>query len=502
MTVPGVRGTLIARNALLNLTALVIPLVIALVALPIMIHGLGTERFGVLAIVWMVLTYVAELGFGPTTQRYAAEALGGGRSHELGAIIWTTARLQVAVGAAEGLALAAITPWLVTSVLNIPPAMTSEARNCFFVLAAAIPLLGLAKSFRGLVEAAQRFDLALAVHLPLTAGSYVVAAVGAARGWSLLAVFGVILIARLISVPANFMMARRALPDISFKPTAHGAGLRELVTFAGWVSLSGLLSPLLVYIDRFIVGALLTMSAVTFYAAPYELVARLVLIPGSILGALYPAFSQLAGQRDREQAEQLAARSVNLMVVLLGPVIILARAGARDGLPLWLGPEYAVQSAAALQILAVGVLVNAAAHVPFGLLQSIARPDVPARFHLIELPIHIIVAWVLISRFGITGAAAAWTGRTMLDAGLLFAAASRMKVLRAPALSEANLPTTLAILTAAGAAAILAAAFIVSPGARITLAAAVVGVTAALLWFVAVPVGERLRITTFLRPGA
>src|SRR5205085_292178 len=104
---------------------------------------------------------------------------------------------------------------------------------------------------------------------------------------------------KLVSVPAYFAAARRALPGISLRRTGGNVKLREVTTFAGWVAISGIISPLLVYVDRFMVGVLLSMAAVTYYAAPFEIVARLVLLPAGIVGALYPAFSQLSGQGER-----------------------------------------------------------------------------------------------------------------------------------------------------------------------------------------------------------
>lgn len=497
---PPIRGAHVARNALLNLAGLGIPLFVALVTLPVMIRGLGAERFGVLAIAWMFLTYLSELGFGSTTTRYAAEAIGAGRADELAGIAWTTAGLQAVVGAVEGLALAAATPWLIGSVLNVPAALAAEARGCLYLLAAAIPLLGLGKSFRGLVEAAQRFDLALIVHLPITAATYALAAIGAALGWPLPAVFGIIVAARIATLPGYLIAARRALPGLSLRPAAHRHGLRELSTFAGWVAVSTVVSPLLVYLDRFMVGVLLSMTAVTFYAAPYEVVARLVLIPAAIVGALYPAFSQLSGGRHRDHAETLAARSVTLVVVVLGPILVLLLAGAHDGLTLWLGEEYAARSGLALQILAVGVLANAVAHVPFGLLQSMGRPDLPARLHLIELPVQLGAAWILVSRFGITGAALAWTGRMLLDAALLFMVAARTGVLRRRALFEDRLPTALVVLAVAGSAAVLAAAFLAAGSARIVAACALAAAAGVVLWRLAVPEADRHRLAALLRP--
>ncbi|MBW3554317.1 MAG: flippase [Gemmatimonadetes bacterium] len=498
---PRVRGHPVAVSAALNLAGLVAPLLVAFVTLPILIDGLGDARFGVLAIAWMVLTYLSELGLGSTTTRYAAEAVGAGRTSELGAIAWTTAGLQLGIGVVEGVALALATPWLVGSVLNISPELEGAARASLWLLAAAIPIAGLGKSFRGLLEAAQRFDLALLVHLPATAAGYVLAAVAAQLGWPLPWVFGLIVLSRASAFPAYLIAARRALPGVSLRPRWLGGRLREMLGFAGWASVSTIVSPLLVYLDRFMVGALLSMTAVAYYAAPYEVVARLALVPAGLVGALYPAFSQLSGERSRADAETLAARSVNVLMVLLAPVLVLILGGAADGLTLWLGPEYARHSALALQILAFGVLANAAAHVPFGLLQGMGRPDLPARLHLLELPLQVILAWVLVSRYGIPGAALAWTLRILLDTALLFGTAARIGVLRPGAFLRTPLPRTLGITAAAGGAALLAAGGLGGSGARLAAAAGISAVAAVMLLATGTTTADRRRLLGLVRPG-
>ena len=94
----------------------------------------------------------------------------------------------------------------------------------------------------------------------------------------------------------------------------------------------------------------------------------------------------------------------------------------------WLDPEAIPEIVLALQILAPGVLANSLAFVPFSVLQGLGRADVTGKLHLLELPVHVAVAWFCISRWGIVGAAGAWSVRTVLDAGLLFFAAHRLSV--------------------------------------------------------------------------
>jgi len=83
------------------------------------------------------------------------------------------------------------------------------------------------------------------------------------------------------------------------------------------------------------------------------------------------------------------------------------------------------ESSLVFQILAWGVLINSLAQIPLALLQGMERPDLPAKFHLGEVPFYVAAAWLLVHLWGIKGAALAWTLRVALDALLLFGAVSR-----------------------------------------------------------------------------
>jgi O-antigen/teichoic acid export membrane protein len=86
-----------------------------------------------------------------------------------------------------------------------------------------------------------------------------------------------------------------------------------------------------------------------------------------------------------------------------------------DGLRLWLGADFAAHSFRVLQWIAIGVLVNCVAQVPFSAIQGIGRPDITAKLHLLELPLYVALLWVLLRRWGIEGAALAWTLRVTVD---------------------------------------------------------------------------------------
>lgn len=69
------RGSLLARNAYINLIGQILPILVAIFAIPLLIKVLGTERFGVLALAWVVMGDFGlfDFGMGLATTKFVAE---------------------------------------------------------------------------------------------------------------------------------------------------------------------------------------------------------------------------------------------------------------------------------------------------------------------------------------------------------------------------------------------------------------------------------------------
>lgn len=423
-----VGGQTLARNTLLNFAARVISLLVAVVAMPYVIRHLGPDRFGLLSMVWIVVGYFAlfDLGIGPATTKFVAELLGKGETEKLPELVWTALTSQVCFGLVAGILLAVATPLLVEHVLRIPIALHSEARAVFLILALAFPIDFANGSFQGVLMAMQRFDYVNAVAIPSSILTYLVPVVALALGFGLPAiVFGLVL-ARLTAVAVLFALDVHLYPSLAQRIRFNRRLARSLVGYGGWVTISGAVGPILVYFDRFLIGGLISIAAVGFYQPPYMISTKLWILPTSLMTTLFPAFSASAGRGDLEWIRNALIRSVKFLLLLVGPVAIILIFFAHTILSLWLGATYAAEGTVALQILAVGVLVNSLAQAPYHLLLGIGRPDITAKFHLAELPLHIVLAWILVSRFGLAGAALVWTVRVSIDFMLLTIAACRV----------------------------------------------------------------------------
>src|ERR1700688_1884482 len=95
-------GRLLPRNTLWNLLGNGAPMIVAVVCIPILIRGLGKDRFGVLTLAWALIGYASlfELGLGRALTQLVAKKLGAEEEKEIPALAWTSLLLMMLLGVA------------------------------------------------------------------------------------------------------------------------------------------------------------------------------------------------------------------------------------------------------------------------------------------------------------------------------------------------------------------------------------------------------------------
>jgi len=446
-------GVRLARNTAFNFAGQVLPLLGGVALIPYIVRGLGPDRFGVLGIIWVVFGYftLMDLGLGRATTKFLAEWLVKEDAGRISEMIWSSIILQVGLGLAGGAIIAAATPVLVGRVLKTPPLLVAEVRTAFYILAATLPAVLAMNGMRAVLEGCQRFDITNLLRVPSSALAFVIPAVAIAAGLRLPGVVLCMGISRLAFTLVHGFYCVRVLPCLKTLPTIRSSVVSLLLSFGGWVTASNAINPLLVSMDRFLIGSLLGMALVGYYTAPFEAVTKLWMIPASLMTTVYPAASALGVGRMKE-LQTLYTRSIKYILCGLAPVSLILVLFARPIIGAWLGPAFVAKSAVPLQILAVGVSVNCLAHVPYCFLQSLGRPDAAAKLFVCELVPYALLAWWMIERHGISGAAAAWSIRVAVEVALLLWIARRAFSLSALRAIDRRMGTALAALAVFGAA--------------------------------------------------
>jgi O-antigen/teichoic acid export membrane protein len=474
---------MIARNALLSLLGHAAPLLAALLFVPPLVARLGADRFGFLALAWVLVGYLSllDLGLGRALTRLVAERSARLTDAGLPALSHTALSLTFVLGGLAGALLYAAAVPVAERLLRVPVALQSEATQALRILAFYLPFVTMTAALRGILEGGQRFGWVNAIRIPL--GILTFAAPLVATEWSstLPALVLALAVPRLAAALAHWLVCRRIAPALTGFTWPRRASSRELLSYGGWITVSNIVGPLMVYADRFLIGAAVAMSAVAYYTAPYEVVTRLWLVPAAVTAVLFPAMSSAAPER----LALLYRAGIKVVLGIVFPIALLLITFAAEGLELWLGERFAVEGARVAQLLCLGAAVNCAAYVPFTLLQARGHAALTAKTHLVELPLYIALLALAVAAWGIEGAAFAWCLRSIADASALFIIVRRVRGC-AWGFSTAQLATMAAALVALGAA-MAPATF----GAKALYAGAALIVFVALAWRVLLDDAER-----------
>lgn len=437
-----------ALHTLYNACGLGAPLLVALITIPLLIKELGEARFGLLTLIWAVASYFGlfDLGLGRALTQQLSAALARGQSTTAGALVGTALAMMTALGLLAGLVMAAAAPWAVDLVRGVPE--RDELLRATFWLALAMPAIILTSGLRGVLESVHAFGTVNLIRLPMGLFTFIGPVVVVWLAGPRLDLIAALLAAgRVVACIAHAVCAARVMPQ----PLRLGVDRTQVAPLAvagGWLSVSNVISPLMGYADRFVVGALISAAAVAWYATPHELVSKLWIVPGALTAVLFPTFAarfSLGGAGSLG----LFARSTDALFAVLLPVTAAIALFAHEGLAWWVGPEFAAQSAPLLQVFAIGTLINCLAHVPFTLIQSAGAARLTALIHTAELPVFIALLWLLTTHYGAFGAACAWLVRIVADTALMFEACRRLLRWRPSAILN---PPRLALAALAAAA--------------------------------------------------
>jgi O-antigen/teichoic acid export membrane protein len=484
----------LARNTALNLVGQAVPLAAALVAIPWLIRGLGADRFGVLTLAWATIGYfgLVDLGLGRALTHAVATRLGSDRETELVSIGWTALTLMFLLGAAGAVALATATPWLVTDLLKIPPALRAESARSFYLLALSLPIVVSTAGFRGIIEAHQHFGLATALRIPLAVFSYAGPLAALPFTNRLDVVVAVLVLGRVLTWAAHLALCIKRYPFLRHRMAIRREVVRPLLRVGGWMTVSSVVSPLMTYFDRFFIGALLPVAAVAYYVTPFEAVMKLLLFPSALMGVLFPAFAE-SFARDRLRTAALFDKGVRAVVLVIFPISLVLVTLASEILRAWVGAEFARAGSTVLQWLAVGALINSVGFVGFAVLQGVGRADLTGKLNLIELPLYIVAIWLFAKTMGLAGVAMAWTLRVFFDTTVLW-----MMARRNLASGGGPLRSPVATWLAMGVS-LLVGALLPTSASRLAYIFVAAAVYLPLAWFGLVTPGERQAARRIMR---
>jgi O-antigen/teichoic acid export membrane protein len=472
----------ITVNFVFNLVGAALPLATALITIPIYISHIGAARYGILAIIWVLLGYFGFLDFGLSRASVnALSRLNTAGPQERSRVLVTALFANLVLGLLAGLILYLLSGFLLRRFANLSPDLEAEALAAMPWIALMMPVALISAIGSGAIESREHF---------LAAGLF--QAFGGMIGQVAPVVFAILFGPSLtIVIPAAFM--GRALSTamiwcyvLWIEHPVHlrsfdRSQLRELLGYGAWVSVSTGITPLLESFDQVLIGTLLGPADVAHYSVPWTMATRSLLAVLALVKTIFPRLSRLSA----DDAKRLATRTIVTLAfafgAVCGPAIILAQ----PLLILWVGRDFAESAGPVAQFVLIGSWANGIGLIPYALMQGQRRPDITAKIHLVEALPFVAILYVFVMAFGLPGAALAWSLRTVADCILMLWFGQCMspylgRMLPAVALIGGSWiaarllpadPITLLLASAAAGVAFVAAGLLLDPGFREAAAA-------------------------------
>lgn len=401
------------KNSIWNLSGYIIPTVIAIPALGYLARVLGPELFGIYTLAIAIVGYAGIFDVGLTRAIVREIALFRNDKEERNKIISTSTIFILVFSSLGMIALYIFIPNIVR-LLSVTNNHILEVEQSLKLLAFSIPIFLLNQLWMAILEGDEKFPI---VNLQRSIGSSIIAGLPALfiliHNNLVYAIWGLI-IGRVISLVIAFVIVRKEV--IEARLFFHFSTFRRLIFFGGWITVSNIISPVMVYFDRFVISSILGAKVVGFYTAPSEAVSRLGLLPGALSRAVFPRLSNI---KDHEDFNTQLKFSFKLMIAGCLPVVVLGILFSNKILYLWMGKEYADNSSVILCILLVGFFFNSLAQIPFTAIQSVGKAKITALLHCLEIIPYLCLLYFLVNSHGLIGAAYAWSIRVIADFLLL-----------------------------------------------------------------------------------
>ncbi|WP_419776316.1 oligosaccharide flippase family protein, partial [Lactobacillus helveticus] len=92
----------------------------------------------------------------------------------------------------------------------------------------------------------------------------------------------VLILSRIIGFLVHLFFCIYVIPELRrCRIVFIWTSIKPLLRMGSWMTVSNIVGPVMVYSDRFLIGALVSMTAVSYYVTPYEVVTKLLIVPGA-----------------------------------------------------------------------------------------------------------------------------------------------------------------------------------------------------------------------------
>lgn len=410
------------RNGLANLMGGVLPALITLFTTPYVVNTLGDSSYGVLTLITAIIGYFAIIDINITagSVKYVAEHHATGNARLRNQTLTTGFVLYLLIGIVGCSLILAFSEPLIQRVFAVPEVLRDEG-EATLQLAAFGFLFGQMQIYLNSVpQAIRRYDQSALAESAFGILTPLATVLVLWLGYGLYEIVAVRIAASILNIAVLTGMIRRLLPDVAIEMPSRET-LSSLGRFSGFAYLTRLATVAYAQGDKLILGALTSMSMLTFYAVPFMLVNRVFSLSYRLGGVMFPVASALAANREIDRLRELYLYAARYVFFINCALAVLLATLAHEILLYWIGPKLAENGTLILVLITLSALVDSLTNAPSLVNDGLGKPHITGSFAISRAVLGISLTLLLVSLYGVMGAAVAQVITSSLMAGLFVA---------------------------------------------------------------------------------
>lgn len=394
----------ISKNIIYNGISFSVTFVVNFALLPFIIANVGKEIYGIYALILVITGYLTLFDFGTTGAiiKHVAEFYGGGDHDKVNEVISASLSVLMVIGVISAVILLIIGVYF-DSIFKVDPANRHILKELFVVAAFGALFIWPGKAFEAALFGVQAYGWLAINNIGSTILTGIAAYIILSSGYSIVVYLAAYYIISMLRYISSYIILYHRYIDRVVKLFYYPKQLlKQLYGYGSFLFLGSIMNIVILQLDNILIGAYLSVSAVTLYAVVYNL-QNLFRAANSLIGSpLFPYYAEMEGQGKYDQQRSLMLRATRFLSLAFVSMVVITIIYAGPIIRCWMGDGF-VESILPAQILLCFWIFNGTLEVGGGMISAKGYVKGPFMINFINAICNLTLSLILIRYLGIVG---------------------------------------------------------------------------------------------------
>lgn len=397
------------RNSIYGFIGFIWPLLLAFAATPLLIKGLGTEKYGyyVLLNVSTALFMLLDFGLSYTFTKKLSESPEKAGDGEINKIYSSTFLAYVFIGVFVFIIFVFL-PDFFELLFNIPQGYVYSPRILFFMLGLSFLFRMMIIPISQVAYALQRGDITVKIASINIALVQVMSVIAVLTGHGISTLFAIQLFSAIFIFLLYYFSNKKLLPDLKLELYFSTSYFKQIAKDGFWVFIANAAGNVVSQLDKLVIGAFMGAGGVTYYASSQMVPEKINSVSFSLSLSFFPIFSQASVAEFSVKTREIFRRGLSMISFIAGGLTMTVLIYNYQLLRFWLGTEIADHAFMAVNLLAFTYFLMTFVGFADLFLNGWGKLKFVAFVPVMIAIIDVAFMFILIPKFNVTGAALAY----------------------------------------------------------------------------------------------